>query len=47
MIVEIFAGSPEKLKIRLDFLISVPGGSKTINSVIPSHEKGKYILMYV
>jgi len=44
MIIEIFAGSPEKLKIRLDALIAA---AKTINSVIVSHEKGKYIIMYV
>jgi len=43
MTVEIFSGSPEKLKVRIDALVVALA---TINSVILSHEKGKYIILY-
>jgi len=43
MTVEIFAGKPEALKARLDVLIAALA---TISSVILSHEKGKYIILY-
>jgi len=43
MTVEIFTGSPEDLKLRLDTLI---GGASVINNVIVSHQKGTYIILF-
>ena len=43
MTVEIFQGNPEGLVARLQAII---GGAGTINQVLLSHEKGKYIIMW-
>ena len=43
MTTELFEGTPEALKARLDALI---GGGSTINNVLVTHQKGKYIIMY-
>lgn len=41
MITEVFLGKPEALVEYLNEL-----GATTIHHVIPSHEKGKYIIIY-
>lgn len=43
MTTELFEGTPEALKARIDVLI---GGGSTINFVTPTHQKGKYIIFY-
>lgn len=43
MTVETFFGTPEALAARLTTLI---GGTSVINFVIPSHQKGVYIILY-
>lgn len=43
MTVELFQGTPEALQARLEALIALP---KTIDKVIATTEKGRYIIMY-
>jgi methionyl-tRNA formyltransferase len=43
MTTEIFLGTPEALKARLDALI---GGGSTINQVVTTAQRGKYLIMY-
>jgi hypothetical protein len=43
MTVEIFEGTPEGLKARLEAIIALP---KTINFVFPSAQRGKYVIMF-
>lgn len=43
MTTELFEGKPEDLKARLDAIIA---GAATINEVVVTHQKGKYIIIY-
>lgn len=43
MTVELFEGTPEALEARLTAIIANPN---VINFVIPTHQKGKYIILY-
>lgn len=43
MTVQVFDGSPEALKARLDALILA---TATIDFIFPSHQKGRYIIIY-
>lgn len=43
MTVEVFLGTPEALAARLVIIIA---GPNVINFVIPSHQKGVYIILY-
>ena len=40
---ELFEGSPDQLQARLTAII---GGGATINQVMLTHVKGKYIILY-
>lgn len=43
MTAELFEGTPENLRLRIAAIIGAAGA---INSVIPTHQKGKYLILW-
>lgn len=43
MTTELFEGNPDGLKARI---VAIIAGTGTINFVVPTHQKGKYIILW-